>query len=95
MVQFRLLLQFVKGLAGVLCDAKDSMDVALPEKHYDMLKNLSAQENDAKLTDIFRIFDKLCKEAFSWKEPSLHGILTRGTLFLCRCMGLLEMTIIA
>ena len=55
--------QFVKGLAGVLCDAKDSMGVALPEKHYDLLKKLSAQEKDAKLNDIFRIFDKLCNEA--------------------------------
>ena len=55
--------QFVKGLAGVLCDAKDSMDIALPEKHYDLLKNLSVQEKDAKLNDIFRIFDNLCKES--------------------------------
>ncbi|WP_026506331.1 AAA-like domain-containing protein [Butyrivibrio sp. MC2013] len=55
--------QFVKGLAGVLCDAKDSMDIALPVKYYDLLKNLSLQEKDAKLNDIFRIFEELCKEA--------------------------------
>ncbi len=55
--------QFVKGLAGVLCDAKDSMNAKLPDKHYDLLNKLSAQENTAKLNDIFRIFDTLCNDS--------------------------------
>ena len=55
--------EFVKGLAGVLCDAKDSMDISLPDEYYELLKALSVQKNAVKLNDIFRIFDKLCKDA--------------------------------
>ena len=52
---------FVKGLAGVLCDTRDNMDIPVPDEYYDILKSLSEQDNDAKLNDIFRIFDKWCK----------------------------------
>lgn len=55
--------EFVKGLAGVLCDAKDSMDISLPDEYYELLKALSVQKNAVKLNEIFRIFDKLCKYA--------------------------------
>ena len=52
---------FVKGLAGVLCDTKDSMDIPIPGEYYDLFRSLADREGDAKLNDIFRIFDKLCK----------------------------------
>lgn len=52
---------FVKGLAGVLCDTRDNMNIPVPDEYYDMLKSLADQDNDAKLNDIFRIFDKWCK----------------------------------
>ena len=52
---------FVKGLAGVLCDTRDNMNIPVPDEYYGMLKSLADQDNDAKLNDIFRIFDKWCK----------------------------------
>ena len=55
--------RFVKGLAGVFCDARDSMGAPLPEACYQSLRELSFQETDAKLNDIFRIFDQLCRNS--------------------------------
>ena len=55
--------EFVKGLAGVFCDSKDNMETPLSNECYDLFRALADQEKDAKLSDIFRIFDKLCKEA--------------------------------
>ncbi|MBQ3797999.1 MAG: AAA family ATPase [Butyrivibrio sp.] len=55
--------EFVKGLAGVFCDAKDNMDIPLSGECYEQFHKLSTQENDAKLNDIFRIFDRLCKDS--------------------------------
>ena len=37
------------------------MNIPVPDEYYDMLKSLADQDNDAKLNDIFRIFDKWCK----------------------------------
>ena len=54
--------EFVKGLAGVLCDTKDSMGIPISDEYYNLFKELSAQTQTVKLNDIFRIFDKLCKE---------------------------------
>ena len=53
--------QFVRGLAGVMCDTRDSMDIPIPDDYYDMLRAVAEQNSDAKLNDIFRIFDKWCK----------------------------------
>ncbi len=53
--------EFVKGLAGVLCDTKDSMDIPIPEEYYDLFRSLADQDSGAKLNDIFRIFDKWSK----------------------------------
>ncbi len=55
--------EFVKGLAGVFCDTKDNMDIPLSDGCYNQLYNLSTQKNEAKLNDLFRIFDKMCKES--------------------------------
>ncbi len=54
---------FVKGLAGVLCDTRDSMDIPIPEEYYDLLRSLTDQDGVAKLNDIFRIFDRWCKSS--------------------------------
>lgn len=54
--------EFVKGLAGVLCDTRDSMGIPLTDEYYTIFRGLSEQENSAKLNDIFRIFDKWCKD---------------------------------
>lgn len=57
---------FVKGLAGILCDARDGMNAPLSDDGYRMLKALSEREKEVRLNDIFRIFDKICAES---KKP--------------------------
>ena len=54
--------EFVKGLASVLCDTRDSMDIPLTDEYYTVFRELSEQENSIKLNDIFRIFDRWCKD---------------------------------
>lgn len=52
---------FVKGLAQVLCDTRDTMDIPIPDEYYEQLSCLANQEKNLVLNDIFRIFDKWCK----------------------------------
>ena len=54
--------EFTKGFSLMLCDTRDSMDIPIPDKYYDQLQELANQGESAKLNDIFRIFDRWCKE---------------------------------
>ena len=51
-----------EGLSQMLCDTKDTMDIPISDKYYDQLQQLADKKEKAKLNDIFRIFDKWCKE---------------------------------
>ena len=53
--------KFVKGLSEVLCNARDDMDAPIPDKFYDLFKNLSVREKDATQNDFFKIIDEWCK----------------------------------
>lgn len=53
--------KFTKGLSEVLCNTKDSMDIPLPAIYYDEFRRLAYTDEDVKLSDIFNIFDKWCK----------------------------------
>lgn len=52
--------EFTKGLAQVICDTTDSMDLPVPQNYYDEFKRLSSGKG-LNLNDIFRIFDEWCK----------------------------------
>ena len=54
--------EFTKSLSQMLCDTKDTMDIPIPDKYYDQLQQLADKKEKAKLNDIFRIFDRWCKE---------------------------------
>jgi len=53
---------FVKGLAAVICDTHDAVEIPVPDEIYKDLKELSAVQSDLVLSDIFRIFDKWCRK---------------------------------
>lgn len=53
---------FVKGLSKVLCDTKDYMGIPISDKYYKELQILADVDKDIKLSDIFSIFDRWCKE---------------------------------
>lgn len=53
---------FTKGLAQLLCDTKNTMDIPLPDEYYDAFQELAHIEKTAVLSDIFRIFDNWCKQ---------------------------------
>jgi len=59
---FRNEAEFTKGLSQMLCDTRDSMDIPLPDKYYNLLQNLAERTDNVKLGDIFRIFDRWCKD---------------------------------
>ena len=54
--------EFTKGLSQILCDTRDSMDIPIPDKYYDQFEELANKSEKVKLNDIFRIFDRWCKE---------------------------------
>lgn len=54
--------EFTKGLAQMLCDTKDSIEIPIPDRYYEQLYELAGRTDKAKLNDIFRIFDRWCKE---------------------------------
>ncbi|WP_406041345.1 AAA family ATPase [Succinimonas sp.] len=54
--------EFTKGLAQLLCDTSDSMEIPVPDACYDRFQKLAGTGEKAKLNDIFRIFDRWCKE---------------------------------
>ena len=53
---------FTKGLAQLLCDTKDTLDIPLSEACYSKFHELAASAAAAVLSDIFRIFDNWCKQ---------------------------------
>ena len=54
---------FVKGLAQVICDTKDSMDIPVPDEEYNSLLALSEEKSSLFINDIFRIFDRWCRKS--------------------------------
>ena len=54
--------EFTKGLAQLLCDTKDSMDIPVPDKYYEQFQELAGKTEKVNLNDIFRIFDRWSKE---------------------------------
>lgn len=54
--------EFTKGLARLLRDTRDSMEIPVPDARYDKFQELAGKAEQANLNDIFRIFDKWCKE---------------------------------
>lgn len=53
---------FVKGLAQVMCDTRDSIEIPLPDEFYDAFQALAAEDKTLVINDIFRIFDRWCKQ---------------------------------
>ena len=54
--------EFVRGLSQVFCDTKDSIDIPLSEDTYHQFMNLANEDGKLVLNDIFRLFDKWCKD---------------------------------
>ena len=54
--------EFVKGLSQMLCDTRDSMEIPVPENYYHQFQELADRNEKVKLSDIFRLFDRWCKE---------------------------------
>ena len=54
--------EYTKGLSQMLCDTRDSIDIPIPDKCYDQLQDLAEKNENVKLNDVFRIFDRWCKE---------------------------------
>ena len=54
--------EFSRGLARVLCDAKDSMGIPLTDDFYGQFLSLAKEEGNLVLNDLFRIFDRWCRE---------------------------------
>jgi hypothetical protein len=53
---------FTKGLAQVLCDSRDAMELPMADDVYERLSVLGRMSKQAFLNDLFRIFDYWCKE---------------------------------
>ena len=53
---------FVKGLAQVLCDTRDSIEIPLADEFYDSFQTLASEDKSLVMNDIFRIFDRWCKQ---------------------------------
>ena len=54
--------EFAKSLSQMLCDTRDSMEIPVPDRFYDQFQELAGRSEKVKLNDVFRIFDKWCKE---------------------------------
>lgn len=59
---FRNEAEFTRGLSQMLCGTRDSIDIPVPDKYYDQLRTLAERKENVKLSDVFRIFDKWCRE---------------------------------
>ena len=53
---------FSKGLAQVLCDTRDAINIPLSAEFYGQFSALAKEENKLVLNDLFRVFDKWCRE---------------------------------
>ncbi|MBR1708450.1 MAG: AAA family ATPase [Clostridia bacterium] len=54
--------EFTKGLSQLLCDTRDNMDIPISDQYYAQFHDLTCRSDRVKLNDLFRIFDKWCKE---------------------------------
>lgn len=54
---------FAKGLSQALCDTKDNMGIPVPDEYYDRFQNLADKSGKVKLSDVFRLFDRWCRES--------------------------------
>ena len=53
---------FAKGLARILCDSRDLMNIPVPDRYYELLHYLTAQKEAATISDIFKVFNQWCRE---------------------------------
>ena len=53
---------FSKGFAQLLCDIHDTLGAPIGNTYYDMLLSMAQSEKTVTLNDLFRIFDRWCKE---------------------------------
>lgn len=53
--------EFVKGLANLFCDTKDTMDIPVPDSIYEKLRVLGEEEKKIKFSTLFRVFDEWCR----------------------------------
>ena len=53
---------FTKGMAQVLCDTRDSLDIPMHDDYYDLFMQLANTDKSVVMNDLFRLFDKWCKE---------------------------------
>ena len=53
---------YVKGLAKLLCDLKDTVEAPINSDIYDDLNSLGRLDGEANLNDLFRIFDSWARE---------------------------------
>lgn len=53
---------FSRGIAQVLCDTKDTIDIPLSDIFYGQFRDLAINEKRLVLNDLFRVFDRWCKE---------------------------------
>ena len=54
--------EFTKGLAQLLCDTRDNIEIPVPDRIYEQLQNLAGNSEKVKLNDLFRLFDRWCRE---------------------------------
>ena len=54
--------EFTRGLAQLLCDTRDNIEIPVPDKIYEQLQNLTGNSEKVKLNDLFRLFDRWCRE---------------------------------
>ncbi|MBQ9010774.1 MAG: AAA-like domain-containing protein [Clostridia bacterium] len=59
---FRNESEFTRGLSQMLCDTRDNIDIPVPDKYYDQFQTLAQRTDNVKLSDLFRIFDRWCRE---------------------------------
>ncbi len=53
---------FVRGFAQVMCDTRDAIEIPFPDEYYDACQKLAAEDRTLVMNDIFRIFDRWCKQ---------------------------------
>ncbi len=54
--------EFARGLSRVICDTKDTIDIPLSDDIYQQFMELANEDGKLVLNDLFRVFDKWCKE---------------------------------
>ena len=54
--------EFTRGLAQLLCDTRDNIEIPVPDRIYEQLQNLAGNSEKVKLNDLFRLFDRWCRE---------------------------------